>query len=85
MLRLERGKDRKVLPIATGFRGMIEAISAEEKRHKMLLPLVGVPCLIQEGLEPYRDLFCRKAGFEWVSRYVTGLLLRNCHEITISF
>jgi hypothetical protein len=41
----------------------------------MLLPLVGVPCLIQEGLEPYRDLFCRKAGFEWVSRYVTGLLL----------
>jgi hypothetical protein len=54
---------------------MIEAISAEEKRHKMLLPLVGVPCLIQEGLEPYRDLFCRKAGFEWVSRYVTGLLL----------
>ncbi len=75
MLRLERGKDRKVLPIATGFRGMIEAISVEEKRHKMLLPLVGVPCLIQEGLEPYRDLFCRKAGFEWVSRYVTGLLL----------
>jgi hypothetical protein len=41
----------------------------------MLLPLVGVPSLIKEGLEPYRDLFCRDAGFEHVSRYVTGLLL----------
>ena len=41
----------------------------------MLLPLVGVPHLIQEGLGPYRDLFCREAGFEHVSRYVTGLLL----------
>lgn len=41
----------------------------------MLLPLVGVPSLIKEGLEPYRDLFCRNAGFEHVSRYVTGLLL----------
>jgi hypothetical protein len=42
----------------------------------MWLPLVGVPSLIKEGLEPYRDLFCRDAGFEHVSRYVTGLLLR---------
>lgn len=41
----------------------------------MLLPLVGVPELIAEGLKPYRDLFCRAAGFEHVSRYVTGLLL----------
>jgi hypothetical protein len=41
----------------------------------MWLPLVGVPSLIKEGLEPYRDLFCRDAGFEHVSRYVTGLLL----------
>jgi hypothetical protein len=41
----------------------------------MLLPFVGVPGLIQEGLEPYRDVFCRQAGFELVSRYVTGLLL----------
>jgi hypothetical protein len=41
----------------------------------MLLPLVGVPRLIKEGLAPYRDLFCREAGFEHVSRYVTGLLL----------
>ena len=41
----------------------------------MLLPLVGVPDRIKEGLEPYRELFCRAAGFEHVSRYVTGLLL----------
>lgn len=41
----------------------------------MLLPFVGVPSLIQAGLEPYRELFCRQAGFEHVSRYVTGLLL----------
>ena len=41
----------------------------------MLLPLVGVPDRIKEGLEPYRDLFCRDAGFEHISRYVTGLLL----------
>lgn len=41
----------------------------------MLLPFVGVPGLIQEGLEPYRDLFCRQAGWEYISRYVTGLLL----------
>jgi len=41
----------------------------------MLLPLVGIPELIAEGLRPYRDLFCRAAGFKHVSRYVTGLLL----------
>ncbi|WP_166805121.1 hypothetical protein [Nitrosococcus wardiae] len=41
----------------------------------MWLPLVGVPSLIKEGLEPYREFFCRDAGFEHVSRYITGLLL----------
>lgn len=41
----------------------------------MLLPLVGVPKQIEAGLAPYRDLFCRAAGFDPVSRYVTGLLL----------
>ena len=41
----------------------------------MLLPLVGVPALVKDGLEPYREVFCREAGFEHVSRYVTGLLL----------
>src|SRR5512134_930470 len=41
----------------------------------MQLPLVGVPTLIRDALEPYREVFCREAGFEHVSRYVTGLLL----------
>lgn len=41
----------------------------------MWLPLVGIPRFIKEGLAPYRDLFCREAGFEHVSRYMSGLLL----------
>jgi hypothetical protein len=40
-----------------------------------MLPIVGVPETIRQGMAPYRDLFCRDAGFEHVSRYVTGLLL----------
>jgi hypothetical protein len=41
----------------------------------MLLPLTGIPEVIKNGLEPYRELFCRDAGFDHVSRYITGLLL----------
>ena len=41
----------------------------------MWFPFVGIPPSIERGLAPYRDLFCREAGFEHVSRYVTGLLL----------
>jgi hypothetical protein len=37
---------------------------------------VGVPETIRCGLAPYRDVFCRADGFDHVSRYVTGLLLR---------
>ena len=40
-----------------------------------MLPIVGVPETIRRGMAPYRDVFCRDAGFEHVSRYVTGLLL----------
>jgi hypothetical protein len=40
-----------------------------------MLPLVGVPETIRRGMAPYRDLFCREAGFEHISRSVTGLLL----------
>jgi len=40
-----------------------------------MLPIVGVPETIRRGLAPYRDVFCREAGFEHISRYVTGLLL----------
>jgi hypothetical protein len=39
-----------------------------------MLPFVAVPSTIAEQFAQYRDLFCRGAGFEQVSRYVTGLL-----------
>jgi hypothetical protein len=37
--------------------------------------MVGVPETVRKGLRPYRDLFRRAEGFEYVSRYVTGLLV----------
>lgn len=40
-----------------------------------MLPLAGVPLLIAAWLKLYRDIFCRDAGFEHVSRYLAGLLL----------
>jgi hypothetical protein len=40
-----------------------------------MLPIVEVPEALRRGLAPYRDVFCRDAGFEHVSRYVAGLLL----------
>jgi hypothetical protein len=38
-------------------------------------PLVGIPQAIAQGMAAYRSVFCRDAGFEHVSRYVSGLLL----------
>jgi hypothetical protein len=40
-----------------------------------MLPMVGVPETIRKGLRPYRDLFRRAEGFEYVSRYVAGLIV----------
>jgi hypothetical protein len=40
-----------------------------------MLPVVGVPKTVQRQMHPYRDLFRRSEGFEYVSRYVTGLLV----------
>jgi hypothetical protein len=40
-----------------------------------MLPVVGVPKTVQRQMRPYRDLFRRSEGFEYVSRYVTGLLV----------
>src|SRR5215475_843031 len=40
-----------------------------------MLPMVGVPPTIRKGLRPYRDLFRRAEGFEYVSRYVAGLIV----------
>jgi hypothetical protein len=38
-------------------------------------PLVGIPQAIAQGMAAYRSVFCREAGFEPVSRYVSGLRL----------
>ena len=40
-----------------------------------MLPVVGVAKTVQRQMRPYRDLFRRSEGFEYVSRYVTGLLV----------
>jgi hypothetical protein len=40
-----------------------------------MLPLVGIPQTIQKTFQHYRSVFCRTAGFNHVSRYLTGLLL----------
>jgi hypothetical protein len=40
-----------------------------------MLPVVGVPQTVQGQMRPYRELFRRSEGFEYVSRYVTGLLV----------
>jgi hypothetical protein len=42
---------------------------------KPMLPIVGVPDTVRQGMAPYREVFCRAEGFDHVSRYVTGLLL----------
>lgn len=40
-----------------------------------MLPILEVPCSISRHLENYREIFCKDAGFENVSRYLTGLIL----------
>lgn len=40
-----------------------------------MIPLIGIPATIANGMRAYRDVFCRDAGFEHVSRYLSGLLL----------
>jgi len=40
-----------------------------------MLPVVGVPKTVQQQMRPCRDLFRRSEGFEYVSRYITGLLV----------
>ena len=38
-----------------------------------MLPIIEVPETIATEMEKYRDVFCRKEGFEHVSWYVTGI------------
>jgi hypothetical protein len=40
-----------------------------------MFPILEVPPVVSTLLSQYREVFCREAGFEWVSRYVTGLLV----------
>ena len=40
-----------------------------------MLPMVEVPETMRKGLRPYRDLVRRDEGVDYVSRYVTGLLV----------
>ncbi len=40
-----------------------------------MLPMVEVPETIRDGMQNYRDVFCRDEGFDHVSRYVTGLII----------
>ena len=38
-----------------------------------MFPILTIPTVISDVLKQYRAVFCREEGFEWVSRYVTGL------------
>ena len=40
-----------------------------------MVPIVAIPPSIESGLEAYRSVFVREAGFKHVSHYVSGLLL----------
>lgn len=40
-----------------------------------MFPILEIPASISNVLGQYRDVFCREEGFDWVSRYVTGLLV----------
>lgn len=40
-----------------------------------LMPMVGVPPSVAKQLTSYREVFCREAGFNHISRYISGLVL----------
>ena len=40
-----------------------------------MLPITPIPASRLEGLQDYRELFCRDAGFEHIGRYLTGLIV----------
>ncbi|NET10948.1 MAG: hypothetical protein F6K09_23745 [Merismopedia sp. SIO2A8] len=40
-----------------------------------MLPIVGIPATVAEGMAPHREVFGRDEGFAHVQRYVSGLLL----------
>jgi hypothetical protein len=40
-----------------------------------MFPILEIPSVISDVFTQYRSVFCRNEGFDWVSRYVTGLLV----------
>ena len=40
-----------------------------------MLPLVGIPETVAKFLKQYRNVFCKEAGFQHISRYINGLLM----------
>ena len=40
-----------------------------------MLPLVGIPKTVAKFLTSYRQVFCKEAGFNHISRYINGLLM----------
>lgn len=38
-----------------------------------MFPIIEIPSAVSGLFNQYRGIFCRAEGFEWVSRYVTGL------------
>ncbi len=42
-----------------------------------MFPMAGVPPAIANGMKNYQEVFCRDAGFERLSRYMSGLVLNE--------
>jgi len=42
-----------------------------------MLPIVGVPETLKRLIGEYREIFCREAGFNHISRYLTGLIVSD--------
>ncbi len=40
-----------------------------------MLPILSVPSTVSETLSDFRSVFCRDEGFDYINRYITGLLV----------
>ncbi len=40
-----------------------------------MFPIITIPDTVSDYLSNFRDVLCREEGFDWVNRYVTGLLI----------
>jgi len=40
-----------------------------------MFPIITIPDTVRDYLGNFRDIFCREEGFEWLNRYMTGLLI----------